>query len=81
MWQDLVLSSVGIVFTLALIPQLRDIYNKQCKMNWITCSITSIGCFVIAYTDYSLNLYISTIVSVITAIVWGLMMIYPLIRK
>jgi hypothetical protein len=81
MWQDLVLSSIGIVFTLSLIPQLKDVLKKQCKMNWVTCSITSIGCFIIAYVDYTLDLQISAIVAVATGIVWGLMLVYPMVSE
>jgi hypothetical protein len=50
-------------------------------MNWATCSITSIGCFIIAYVDYTLDLQISAIVAVATGIVWGLMLIYPILNE
>lgn len=75
MWQDFVLSFIGIIFTAALIPQLIDVYKNN-VMNSTTCFITSSGCFVIAYVDFTLNLPYASIMSVITAIVWGLMFCY-----
>lgn len=75
MWQDIALTIIGAIFTISLIPQLIDVY-KNGVMNSITCLITSIGCFIIAYIDITLNLTFSSIMSLITAIIWGLMFYY-----
>jgi len=81
MWQDFVLSIIGIIFTVSLIPQLIDV-RKNGVMNSITCFITSTGCFVIAYIDFTLNLPYASVISIITASIWGLMFCYskPLIK-
>jgi hypothetical protein len=76
MWQDFILSIVGIVFTLSLIPQIIDVLHKKCVMNSTTCFITSSGCFVIAFVDFTLNLPYASMISVITGIFWGTMFCY-----
>jgi hypothetical protein len=78
MWQDIILSIIGVVFTIVLIPQLKDVIKNKCKMNIFTCILTSSGCFLISYVDFSLNLPISSIVSATTGIIWGLMLYYSL---
>jgi hypothetical protein len=81
MWQDFVLSIIGIIFTVSLIPQLIDV-RKNNVMNSITCFVTSTGCFVIAYIDFTLNLPYASVISIITASLWGLMFYYskPLVK-
>ena len=78
MWQDIILSMIGVVFTIVLIPQLKDVIKNKCKMNGLTCMVTSGGCFLISYVDFSLNLPISSAVSAVTGILWGLMLYYSL---
>jgi hypothetical protein len=70
MWQDIVLSGVGIVFTLILIPQLKDSIDGKSQLNLFTSSITGIGCFIICLIDMTLNLHIAAAVSLITGLVW-----------
>lgn len=81
MWQDFALTLIGAIFTISLIPQLIDVY-KNGVMNSLTCFITSVGCFIIAYIDMTLGLPLSSIMSLITAIIWGLMFCYskPLLK-
>ena len=75
MWQDIVMSGIGIVFTIMLIPQLIDIVKKQVSMNYMTCVVTGLGCFVIAFVDVTLTLFFAAIISVITGIIWLLLFI------
>jgi hypothetical protein len=70
MWQDLVLSIIGIAFTIILIPQLLDSIKGKSQINTLTSSITGFGCFLICFVDFTLGLYIAAIVSLITGIVW-----------
>jgi uncharacterized protein with PQ loop repeat len=81
MWQDLVLSSIGIVFTISLIPQLIDVMRKKTKMNLTTCIITSVGCIIIGGVDFTLGLPISAIVAISTGVLWGLMLIFSITPK
>lgn len=75
MWQDIVMSVVGIIFTIMLIPQLIDLIKKHICMNYLTCVVTGIGCFVIAFIDITLNLIGAAAISVITGIIWILLFI------
>lgn len=76
MWQDLALSFIGLLFTLMLIPQVKDgIYGKAI-LNFWTCFITGIGCFGIGIVDVTLTLYYAAIVSLSTGIMWMLLLYY-----
>jgi hypothetical protein len=70
MWQDLLLSGIGIAFTIILIPQLIDSIRGKSQINTLTSSITGCGCFLICFVDITLNLYFAAIVSLLTGIVW-----------
>jgi hypothetical protein len=79
MWQDIAFSVIGIVFNISLVLQLRDVIVNKTKMNTPNCIVTCIGCAIIAYVDLTLNLPFAAIISVITALLWGLMVVYPII--
>jgi uncharacterized protein with PQ loop repeat len=72
MWQDIAMSIVGAIFAFVLIPQVIDCYNKKCKMNSISCSITLAGLVVMAICMFTLGAYYTTIMEVISAVMWGL---------
>ena len=72
MWQDIVMSIVGLIFALVMIPQLIDCYKKKCKMNPISCSITVAGLIIMAICMFTLYAYYTATMETITAGVWGL---------
>ena len=72
MWQDIVMSVVGVIFTVVLIPQVIDCYKKRGKMNAISCSITVAGLVVMAICMFTLGAYYTAVMEVITAGMWGL---------
>ena len=76
MWQDYVLSIVGVSFTIMLIPQLYDAIRGDAQLNFWTCLITGIGCFVIGLVDITLGLPIAAVVSFTTGIMWLLLVYY-----
>jgi hypothetical protein len=84
MWQDLALSIIGVVFTIMLLPQLRDVKRgklvdgKQIKviLNFWTCLITGIGLIVMGSVYATLNLAVASAVSFTTAAIWLLLMGY-----
>jgi len=78
MWQDLALSFIGIMFTIMLIPQLKDIISKNVSLNYTTCAVTGIGCIIISYIDITLNLHIAAVISIITGIIWLLLLIFSI---
>jgi hypothetical protein len=76
MWQDLVLSVVGFLFTIMLIPQLCDAYAGKAILNFWTCLITGLGCVAIGVVDVTLNLPIASVVSISTGLMWLALMYY-----
>jgi uncharacterized protein with PQ loop repeat len=71
MWQDIIMSTVGIIFAVVLIPQAIDCYKKKCRMNVVSCSITTIGLVIIAVCMFTLDAYYTAVMNIITACVWG----------
>jgi hypothetical protein len=76
MWQDYGLSVIGLLFTIMLIPQLKDGYYGKAILNFWTCLITGLGCIGIGVIDVTLTLYYASIVSISTGIAWLLIMYY-----
>lgn len=79
-WQDIVISIVNIVFSLALVPQVY--YNFKNKVGSVVISAslpTFLGLYVLTFTFYTLNLYYSTIVSFMTGSFWLILFIQKLI--
>lgn len=76
MWQDLVLSVVGLLFTIMLIPQLNDATRGKAVLNFWTCLVTGAGCVVIGCVDITLNLPLAMVVSISTGIMWLALMYY-----
>ena len=81
MWQDISLSIIGIVFNISLILQLKDVIIKKTKMNTTNCIITCTGCIIIGYIDFTLNLPFAAIIAIITGLLWGLMVVYPMVNE
>lgn len=76
MWQDIALSFIGLLFTIMLIPQLKDGYHGKATLNFWTCLITGLGCIGMGIVDITLTLYYAATVSISTGIVWLLLMYY-----
>lgn len=76
MWQDLVLSVVGLLFTVMLIPQLNDAIRGKVVLNFWTCLVTGMGCIVIGCVDITLNLPLAMVVSISTGTMWLALMYY-----
>lgn len=72
MWQDIVMSIVGVIFAVVMIPQLIDCYKKRCKMNSISCGITIAGLVVMAVCMFTLDAFYTALMEMVTAGVWGL---------
>jgi hypothetical protein len=71
LWQDIVITTASIVFSAALVPQIyRCFKEKKCQITRATSGPTFIGLFAVSYTYYTLNLFLSTVVCFITAILW-----------
>ncbi|MFA6427746.1 MAG: hypothetical protein WCW16_04900 [Candidatus Magasanikbacteria bacterium] len=70
-WQDIVITIASIVFSLALFPQVYyGFKNKKGTITHSTSVPTFLGLYVIAITYFSLGLYFSAGMSVVTATLW-----------
>jgi hypothetical protein len=76
MWQDIVLSIVGLLFTLMLIPQIWDGRRGKAILNFWTCLITGAGCVVVGIVDVTLGLPYAAAVSASTGTMWLLLLYY-----
>lgn len=76
MWQDYVLSVVGLLFTLMLIPQLWDGILGRAILNFWTCLVTGLGCITIGFVDITLGLPLAAAVSFSTGGMWLALMYY-----
>lgn len=81
-WQDIVITIATIIFSIALIPQVH--YGFKHKIGTIklaTSGPTFAGLYVMSFTFWTLDLYLSTIINFTTATLWLLLFLQKLIYK
>ncbi|HAT03632.1 MAG TPA: hypothetical protein DCS29_02525 [Candidatus Magasanikbacteria bacterium] len=70
-WQDIVITIASIIFSLALFPQVYyGFKNKKGAITHSTSVPTFLGLYVIAFVYFSLELYFSAGMSIITGTLW-----------
>lgn len=75
LWQDYVFSSAAIAFSYALIPQIvKGLRERKADISTQTSIITSAGLYVCSITAYTLGLYLTTILYLVTAILWSILL-------
>jgi len=70
LWQDIVIAAVSLLFGFILIPQLKDVLNRKTSLNEFTALFTTIGLFILAFTFFTLNLYISVVAETFSGVIW-----------
>jgi len=81
-WQDLVIAVVNILFSYALIPQVYHGFKKRKSTVVLQTSIImTIGLYVMAFAFFTLKLYFSTVLAIITGTMWFLLLIQNLIYR
>jgi len=81
-WQDVIITIVIILFSYALVPQIyQGFKEKKGFINLQTSMITAIGMYSLAVIYLTLNLYFSSIISEITAILWTTLFFQKIIYK
>lgn len=79
-WQDSVLTFIIIIFGYALIPQIYyGFKHKKATMTLQTSAITFSGILVVAFTYYTLELYMSSFINLILASFWLILFIQRII--
>jgi len=73
-WQDIVITIVMISFSYALLPQIYQGFKKKKGfINLQTSGITGLGMFTLAFVYFTLELYFSTIMVFVGAILWTIL--------
>lgn len=72
-WQDIVISLVGLMFGVILFPQLKDVWRGKTILNLYSASLTTLGLFILAFTFATMNLWFSFVADFFSATVWFLL--------
>ncbi len=81
-WQDLVISGAGIVFTLALLPQVwQGFAKKEGVVNPWTSGPTFIALYAMTAAYLTLGLVLSTAVLSVSATLWLLLFVQWLLYR
>ena len=71
-WEDVVISSVTILFIFSLLEQIYEILkSKKSGISIITSFLYFCGLFAMACAMYSLELYFSSVMTGINAVLWA----------
>ncbi|MBP9694887.1 MAG: hypothetical protein KBD73_00525 [Candidatus Magasanikbacteria bacterium] len=82
LWQDITITATTVVLTVSLIPQvLHGFKTKTGPVQFGTSIPTTLGLFVMAGTFFSLSLKMSAAVSLVTASLWGLLILQRILYE
>ena len=82
MWQDILISTMNVVFAWALVPQIYKSYQqKRSGVSLLTSSQTVGALWVIAICYVTLGLYFSAILISISGLLWFVIMVQRLYYK
>jgi len=68
-WQDIVIGVLGFLFSVMLIPQIKDSLKGK-SINTMTSGLTAIGLFVMGATFLTLELWLSSLSSFLNGTLW-----------
>ena len=81
-WQDVVLMIANLIFFVSLLAQVRYGHRKKKGLIKLTTSIpTALGIYAICIVYYSLELYLSLVMSILTAGLWTLISYQRILYK
>jgi hypothetical protein len=81
-WQDAVITAIGIIFSLSLIPQIYYGFKEKVGAIHLQTSVpTFLGLYVMAFTYITLSLYYSAIMAFFTGTLWLTLFIQRLIYR
>ena len=82
MWQDLAIMIINIALGYALVPQIiKGFKKKKGDVTLQTSIVSSISLFVMAFTVLTLDLYLSTIITFVDAVLWTILLVQKLKYK
>jgi hypothetical protein len=81
-WQDIVITSASIIFSLALLPQAYyGFKEKTCPIKPQTSLPTFLGLYAVSFSFFTLSLLFSSIITFITGSIWFLLFAQSLLYK
>ena len=81
-WQDTTIAIVIIAFSYALLPQVyQGFKQKKGLINLQTSTITALGMYILSFVYFTLELYFSTIMSLITGTLWAILFFQKIAYK
>ena len=81
-WQDAVITTASILFSLSLLPQIYfGFKEKQGPIKFQTSIPTFIGMYAVAVAFWSLSLRYSAVMSIITGTLWLVLFIQRIVYK
>ncbi len=81
-WQDILISSMSIVFSVSLIPQIYSGFKEKVgPIKFQTSIPTFIGLYVVSFTYWTLALFFSSVITFITGTVWLILFIQRLMYQ
>jgi uncharacterized protein with PQ loop repeat len=82
MWQDVAIMIASICSGVALVPQVITGFKEKKKMiNFSTALVTFLVIYTMAFVLFTLNLYLSTIINMISGTLWLTLFIQSIIYK
>ena len=79
-WQDIVIFTIMILFSYALVPQVYlGFKKKKGFVNLQTSLITFIGMYILSFIYFTLNLYFSAIIGIVTGTLWFILFLQRII--
>ncbi len=70
MWQDIVITTVSLLFAAFLAPQLYDSMSGRTTTNKFTSIATGSGLLIMSFCFFTLGLFFSTLSSLLTSVMW-----------
>ena len=74
-WQDIVFAIAGIIFSIALVPQvIHGFKYKKTTIQKNTAFWTAFFLFICAITSFTLRLYLTSFVYISSGILWSILL-------
>ena len=73
-WQDIVLAVLGFLFSVMLIPQIKDSLKGK-SVNVVTSSQTALGLVIMGATFLTLELWLTALSSFLNGALWLLLLV------
>ncbi len=82
LWQDVLITVVGIIFSISLLPQIAHGFKQKIgPIKFETSVPTFLGCYTVAFAYFTLALYFSAITTFITGTLWLILVIQRIVYK